>query len=351
MVSKMINTVVNRLRRDETGQAFILVLILLLLGGLMIGPLLGFMGTGLKAGQAYEQRMAEVYAADAGIEDAIWKIKNGLVPDEGLEYPLAVNGKDVWVKIPPEPREDPMIAFFNHIGVLEGTQGDINKKRPQAAWLVIYNPILSSTEPDTYDTYRITGYYSSTQPRDILSTGFWIAGYDGSTEVIEWDSADYTLDIDLNVDGDTEDEGEQDIPTKPLIEDYPNYDFRTVDYLGTAFVWEWGIGEGPPFGQGAEGQGQSAEDVFCRTQRFRLDPALSISDSGFPPNVAWLRTKQNSIHISWSGELITGIEGIMAEATSATGKSTTVLSYVFAEQTIPGGPVAITIMTWEADLQ
>ena len=141
------------------------------------------------------------------------------------------------------------------------------------------------------------------------------------------------------------------VDTKPLINGYENDEYpdpvRTVDYLGTAFVWEWDIGDGPPFGQGAEGEGQNAEDVFCRTQRFSLTPSLT----GMPPNVAWLKTKQNSIHISWSGELVTGIEGIRAVATSATGKSTTVTSFVFAEQTIEGGPVAITILTWEIDLQ
>jgi len=64
----------KELGRDEAGQTFILVLILLLLGGLMIAPLLGFMGTGLKSGQAYEKRMAELYAADAGVTDALWYI-------------------------------------------------------------------------------------------------------------------------------------------------------------------------------------------------------------------------------------------------------------------------------------
>ena len=85
----------KRFREDETGQALILALILLLLGSLMIAPLLGFMGSGLEAGQAYEARMAEVYAADAGIEDALWKIKND--PDPPETYNLTVNDKDVAV--------------------------------------------------------------------------------------------------------------------------------------------------------------------------------------------------------------------------------------------------------------
>ena len=37
--------------RDEKGQAMVLVLILMLIGGLIVAPLLGFMSAGLKAGR------------------------------------------------------------------------------------------------------------------------------------------------------------------------------------------------------------------------------------------------------------------------------------------------------------
>jgi len=66
----------NLLSKRESGQAFVLVLILLLIGGLMLTPLLGFVSTGLKASQLYEQKTDELYAADAGVEDALWRINN-----------------------------------------------------------------------------------------------------------------------------------------------------------------------------------------------------------------------------------------------------------------------------------
>ena len=69
-------TIVNRLVRDEKGAALVLVLILLLISGLIIGPLLSYMGTGLITGKVYETRTDELYAADAGAEDAIWKIQH-----------------------------------------------------------------------------------------------------------------------------------------------------------------------------------------------------------------------------------------------------------------------------------
>ena len=69
-------TIVKRLVRDEKGAALVMVLILLLISGLIIGPLLSYMGTGLITGKVYETRTDELYAADAGVEDAIWKIQH-----------------------------------------------------------------------------------------------------------------------------------------------------------------------------------------------------------------------------------------------------------------------------------
>jgi len=91
--------------RDEKGYMMIMVLILLVVGGLVLTPLLGLMSTGLVSGQIYEKKMDEYYAADTGVEDAIWKIKNDLpasypyfYPDPE-EPPWLVNEKSVDVVI------------------------------------------------------------------------------------------------------------------------------------------------------------------------------------------------------------------------------------------------------------
>ena len=64
-----------RLWREENGQAFILVLLFLLIGSLTLPPVLSLIGTSLKSGQIYESKTDELYAADSGVEDAIWRIK------------------------------------------------------------------------------------------------------------------------------------------------------------------------------------------------------------------------------------------------------------------------------------
>ena len=70
---------VKRIIRDQTGRVMEMVLVLLVTSGLTAAPLLSYMGTGLLTGEVYEARTAELYAADAGVEDAIWKIQNGEV--------------------------------------------------------------------------------------------------------------------------------------------------------------------------------------------------------------------------------------------------------------------------------
>jgi len=95
---------VKNLVKDEKGAALILALILLLVGGLITAALLGHMGAGLLAGQIYERRTVELYAADAGVEDAIWKLQHGKVAACAAQpieppYNINVNDKDVTVYI------------------------------------------------------------------------------------------------------------------------------------------------------------------------------------------------------------------------------------------------------------
>ena len=112
---------VKRLIRDEKGAALTMALILLLIGGLMTAPLLSFMGTGLIAGEVYEARTAELYAVDAGVEDAVWNIQNkdGYLPcspgSPARDYTLTdINGKNVGITIT-------SVALFQGITNLTGT--------------------------------------------------------------------------------------------------------------------------------------------------------------------------------------------------------------------------------------
>ncbi len=94
-------TIMKEAVGNEKGNALTMVLIVLVVGGLILAPLLGLMGTGVLAGEVYENKTDELYAADAGVEDAIWKIENDVPDSYPYEYPepLSVNGNNVSITI------------------------------------------------------------------------------------------------------------------------------------------------------------------------------------------------------------------------------------------------------------
>ena len=69
---KTILTKLAKSIKDETGQAFILVLILLVVGSLILAPLLSYMGTGMKAGQIQGRRQKTILPLTVG-----WRMAYG----------------------------------------------------------------------------------------------------------------------------------------------------------------------------------------------------------------------------------------------------------------------------------
>jgi hypothetical protein len=101
-------SIAKSLVRNEKGQAMVMILFLILVGGLIVASLLSYVGTGLLNGRVYERRTAELYAADAGVEDAVWKIQHpveaGYLPCSPGNPPRVytitdINGRDVEVTI------------------------------------------------------------------------------------------------------------------------------------------------------------------------------------------------------------------------------------------------------------
>ncbi len=74
MIKKVKTGLLKRLR-EEKGQALIMVLALLMIGSLTLPPVLSHISTALKTGQVYKSKTDELYAADSGIEDALWQIQ------------------------------------------------------------------------------------------------------------------------------------------------------------------------------------------------------------------------------------------------------------------------------------
>lgn len=67
--------------RNEAGQALPMAMVLLIVGGLVIVPLLNFITGNMKASQVMEDKVYDFYAADAGAEDGLWKVRYDYLPD------------------------------------------------------------------------------------------------------------------------------------------------------------------------------------------------------------------------------------------------------------------------------
>src|SRR4030042_689068 len=86
----------KRMIKGEAGQALPMALVLLVLGGLLIVPILSFMTTNLTAHRMVDVKTSATYAADAGIQDALWKLGNGVEPfADNASYVLTENGNPV----------------------------------------------------------------------------------------------------------------------------------------------------------------------------------------------------------------------------------------------------------------
>ncbi len=178
--------------RNESGQAALAAaLILLVVGSLVIPSLLGLMYAGLTKGKAHESKLQEFYAADAGVEDAMWQIKNDQLSDllTGYDpyeygtpyaYPdiLMLNDKNVDVTIKnvwipkgidaPNPDTARLIA--------EGTPEEPPK-------LIIVGTVTGEVEPGLFDyQIKIFYYYDEEDELDALKVetiGIWLPpGFD-----------------------------------------------------------------------------------------------------------------------------------------------------------------------------
>jgi len=105
-----------------------MVLFLIMVGGLIVGSLLSYVGTGLLNSRVYDRRTAELYTADAGIEDAVWKITRGEVAlcpgDPHYDYTIAdVNGRSLDVTITSEYGVGNLTLTYHVVATATGDDG------------------------------------------------------------------------------------------------------------------------------------------------------------------------------------------------------------------------------------
>lgn len=171
-MKKQRNYISSRLSSGQAGQALIIVLIFLLLGSLTLVPTLTHISTALKTGEIYEHNTNEIYAADSGIEDALWRIKyDSIDPDYNAydfstiwQYDLDdhinnlttnVTIQNVWIPSNASPPVDPIAA------------GEIIKKNK----LVVAG---TSSTSNTTCKIVISFYPESGENLTVNSIGIWL---------------------------------------------------------------------------------------------------------------------------------------------------------------------------------
>lgn len=187
----------STLLRRQSGQALISMLVFMALGAIILAPVLNYIGTGLIVGELFQTRADEYYAADAGVEDALWQIKNDNLETiltspsaydrynftENWDYDLTggdqVNDLDVditvgneWIPYGlPEPDADAARA------VIEGPSIGVSPK------LIVTGQVISQLDPDTF-IYQIHITYTpgTGDNLTVSSIGIWFpSGFTYST--------------------------------------------------------------------------------------------------------------------------------------------------------------------------
>lgn len=94
-LERRINKLFKKINGGEQGMAMIMALITLALGALLITPTLNYAATGIKSTAIHKRLTSELYAADAGVEYALWCIKN----DVSCNSTITVGGIEVNITV------------------------------------------------------------------------------------------------------------------------------------------------------------------------------------------------------------------------------------------------------------
>jgi hypothetical protein len=281
--------IIKNIQEREDGYIFIPSVIILVLCSLIIIPLLNLMGTGLTAVQTHYENTNRLYAADAGVQDAIWKIINGEGPDPEADppspvlYDITLNDKNISVRID---------ASWILNGIVSSKYG------PHTEWV----GMTTQGMPKANGEYVIDINFTGEGNKKIDSLGVWLpSGY-----IYEPGScALYPENI---------------IQTDPL----PGTGITEING-GISIKWE---------NVNYSFQGHI-------TQTFQFSPVPPIPEGTIPiGDVAWAQSLSQDIGLSYDRAIYTYV--ITSEASDSAGKSTTVMAVLNEDSGSTAGTIIVT---------
>jgi len=320
----------KRLARDEKGQALLTTLLFLIVGLLVLTPTLRFMGTGMISGRVYEQQIDKIYAADAGVEDALWHIRYdhldevlGETYDEynystdyAYPYNLLVNGKNVTVTI-------------QNVWIPEGIPDPPPPDSGEARGIIEDEKLLIVGYPgSSASTYviKIVYYWESGQADDLLvkTLGLWLSPgfeYEDGSSTFEKASGPLYSDPDVSLY-----KGGQAVvwnfASQPALEDFPDVDPGDVNSpMVATFSFKY---------TGPEGQLPELVSSWIDT--------TGMESSGI--TYSW----DDSIRLY---KIVSKVEGLQIEAYGAKTKFRRLKSAISSDYTVAGNRLSETTGTTE----
>lgn len=298
---QMAKGTLRKIVKEQRGQALPIVLVLLVIGGLLVAPCLGYVSTTLKVGQMYEERMAELYAADSGGEDALWKIIHDSAV-QAMEYddpPITYNLND-------QVNNKVVTVTIDKRWLLEGLEEYHPGMTPHSDWAVVGRVKDSGVyeveivfAPRNEQGEPIAGNRRLERIGVWLPTGF---AYAGSSSGITTND--------------------------------PNNDHNRG---GIVLTWDWAKGKGPQF-KTNPAQGHWPD---VKTQVFSFTPIDRPPEGDF----AWVRFGPKDIYLSWD-ENIFNFNIVSKARDTPTSEGLTQI-----ESNVTKKPDSLAVITWEFSLQ
>lgn len=280
--------------KGQSGQGTLaLALIMLALGAMIIPSLLIFTGTALRSGQVVESRMHEFYAADAGVEDAVWKIANDGIPYDQLpdwmqgDWDESVYAHDPYeYELDDDINQRNVTVAIQPTWVLEGLEvpSDEQQRNPDPRLATVSDVIGQTEDGGIYQIGFI--YDGSLGEFHVERIGCWLPpgfSYVEDSSNLEQDPF-------------------QPYYSVPEVSSYRN---------GTLIIWSFSdlqYDELPSSGS-------------KKIVTFEFTPYQEPQGT-----FSWMRTDRSDIHLSW--DIDTKLYKITTTATSESGKHTILETYL-----------------------
>jgi hypothetical protein len=167
-----------KLHRQQRGEIYIIALILLALTGLMFVPLANYVNSGIKNTSGYQSNLKDIYAADSGIQYALWKIKYdpAIIADRA-----SFNFGQAYTYAAPAINNNSVSVTINYTWLLSGIVNLTSGATPHSTWLGMNvsgnaNPTSEGSPP--HSVYSISFAKSGSGNKKIEQMGVWLpAGF------------------------------------------------------------------------------------------------------------------------------------------------------------------------------